>query len=74
MVAVLVGLRERVAMPILRVTLSPRLTLVWVVKPPRLSLSSSVRQAVVPVLHWFSLTTGTGFGQATAAWARAGAK
>src|SRR3954447_9378830 len=73
MVAVLVGeigpLRA-----IFRVTLSPRLTLVLVVKPPRLALSSLVRQAVVPVLHWFSLTTGIGFGQATSACALAGPK
>src|ERR1700710_20557 len=58
--------------PTLRVTLSPRLTLVWVVKPPRSGLGSEICQEVVPVLHWFSFTTGIGLGQATAALAAVG--
>src|SRR6478672_7032498 len=72
MVAVLVG-ETGPLRPIFSVTDSPRLTLVCVVKPPRLGLSSSMpRQALVPVLHWFSLTIGFELGQATSACAWAG--
>src|SRR4051812_33667574 len=57
--------------PIFSVTLSPRLTLVLVVKPPSSWLYSSTAHEDVPVWHWFSLTTGTGLGQTTSAFARA---
>src|SRR5579864_8259852 len=66
MLAVLVG-ETGPLRAIFRVTGSPRLTLVLVGKPPRLGLSSSSpRQELVPVWHWFSLTTGIGLGQVTA--------
>src|ERR1044071_7635939 len=72
MVAVLVG-ETGPLRPIFSVTDSPRLMLVWVVKPPRSGLFPSLpRQALVPVLHWFSLTTGFELGQATSACAWAG--